>query len=222
MATVLFVAPHQDDETLSMGASIRKHLEVGHDVHVLLLTYGVNSAVRPATGLDRPQFTRARDDEMFRATRALGVTGRNVHVSRHSCEDGVLTVQGAEDAMRAWLNDHPGAWLKAYSNLSATGRHGDHVTAGQAAVNLLAAGVVPNLRLYVEPWARDAFAAAHPTMPLTAERATSHDRVKAAYTEYQDEDLPGRRYGIGYKSVGPYFDQLRTDPAGPASYYHLP
>lgn len=219
MATVLYVTPHPDDETLSMGASIRLHLEAGHDVHVLQLTYGINSAVRASTGLSRSQFVAARDDELVRATRDLGVPPRNVHIARMDTADGLLTVLAAEDMLGSWLADHPGVWVKSYSHLPAAGRHQDHITAGQAAVNLAGSGVITNLRLYVEPWARSAFLAANPGVTLGAERAAAQDRVRAACDQYQDIDLVGRKYGIGYRSVPTYFDLVRPDPV---SYYHTP
>ena len=220
MAVVLFVAPHQDDETLAMGASIRKHIESGaHEVHVLLVTDGGNSGAQPVTGLNRPQFTRARDDEFRRACRALGVLPDRIHISRHSAESGALTVQQAEDGIRAFLDEHPDTWLKAYSHRAAAGRHVDHVTTGQAAVNLLTAGAAANLRLYVEPWARTAFVAAHPGVAVSAERPADPDRVRAALDEYSDVDHVGGRYGIGYVSVPSYVDAARVDPV---SYYHLP
>lgn len=221
MATVIFFTPHQDDETLAMGPSVRRHLEAGHDVHVVLMTNGVNSAVRPSTGLSPTDFIAARDDEMFRASRQLGVRTANTHVSALRVDDGTLTVDEAEAIMTEYFTAYPGAWCKSYSNLPATGRHVDHVTAGQAAVNLYKSGVVTNLRLYVEPWLQSAFHTANPTVGLIAERGANPPSaaVLRAFDEYKLVDTVGGKYGIGYKSVGAEFDAARPDPV---SYYHVP
>lgn len=151
MATVLFVTPHQDDESLSMGAAIRAHLEAGHDVHVLLLTTGQNSAARSKTSLDVPQFIEARDDEMKRACRRLGVRFANIHVIPMRAEDGALTVEGAIDGISWFLFEHPDAWVKTYSDRSVSGRHSDHINTGKAAKQLFDEGTITNLRFYVEP-----------------------------------------------------------------------
>lgn len=225
MATIVYVTPHQDDETLSMGASIRKHLESGlHDVHVLLLTAGSGSGAQAVVGLSDADFSAARDDELLRACRALGVRRGNVHfASNRVVGKTTLSVCEAQSAIAAFVADHPGAWVKTYSNRPASGRHADHVNAGQAAVNLLAAGVLaPNtVRLYVEPWALQAFRSAHPSVAVGTEAASGSTatRVRRALDEYEDVDHPGYRYGIGGISVPTYFDLVR---ATPASYYHVP
>lgn len=219
MATVVYATPHQDDETLSMGASIRRHIEAGHQVHVLLLTDGVNSAARAQTGLTRVAFGRARDDEYRRACRALGVAWEHIHISRHSTEDGLLTGVAVEDSLRWFLDRHPGAWVKTYSHLTASGRHGDHVAAGQGAMALLSQGVIDNLRLYIEPWTLDQFRAAYPATALGQDTAASTAAVRAALDEYKVVDRIGGKYGIGYLSVPTFVDQVR---ANPVSYYHAP
>ncbi len=218
MATIVYVTPHQDDETLSMGSSVRAHLEAGHTVHVLLLTTGENSGARAATGLDLAAFAAARDDELTRAARRLGVRYSNVHLA-HATEDGELTVAAAEAALLVFLIDHPDAWVKTYSHLPAPGRHADHVNTGQAAVNLLVNGTIINLRLYVEPWLLAAFKTANTGTSVSAEHASSVAAVRNALNEYKAKDGVGGKYGIGYLSVPAAFDQALADPV---SWYHLP
>lgn len=223
MATVVYVAPHQDDDALSMGASIRKHLEAAvHDVHVLLLTAGSGSGAQAVVGLDDEAFSAARDDEMLRATRALGVLPENVHfASNRAVGDVALTVAEAQFAIQEVMAEFPAAWVKTYSNRAAPGRHQDHVNTGQAALNLLNAGVLaPNtLRLYVEPWAKAAFQQAYPSINLGTESAAAPIRVTRALDEYTDVDHAGHRWGIGGISVPSYFSLVR---ANPVSYYHVP
>lgn len=229
MAIVVFVSPHQDDETLSMGSAIRKHLEAAnpdgspvHDVHVLLLTPGSGSAAQPATGLDDEGFSRARDDEYARACRALGVRFGNIHFAYPGREVGdiALTVDEAQTAIADFMETHPDAWVKTYTNLEVDGRHADHLHTGQAAVNLMQAGVIPpNLRLYIEPWVLPKFRTAHPSVTVGTERCSSVARVQRAFDEYGDVDHLGGRYGIGYLSVGNIFRDRRADPA---NYWHVP
>lgn len=226
MALILYATAHQDDETLLMGSSIRAHLEAGHDVCVLLFTTGENSGVRDQLGMDRPTFTAARDDELVRACRRLGVRFEHVHIDPDRTQDGQLTVEAAQTMLGAWVggNTDPGGppvWVKTYSNLAATGRHPDHINLGQAAVNLLHAGVIiPNgLRSYVEPWLRSAFETANPGVRLLTDQAANLAIVRAGLDEYGAEDGIGGKYGIGHRSVKSAFDLVR---ATPVSYYHVP
>jgi LmbE family N-acetylglucosaminyl deacetylase len=222
MATVLFATPHQDDECLSMGAAARAHLEAGHDVHVLLMTNGINSGARNGSGLDRPDFALARDDEYTRAVRMLGVPFTNIHRSTFRVPDGQLSVKNAEDILSEWLDEHPGAWVKTLTNRGDPAvQHADHRNAGQAAVNLLGSGVIVanGLRLYVEPYQLDAFRATNSGLATSTESASNVAIVKSALDQYKAQDAVGSKYGFGYKSVNEAFDLVR---ANPVSYYHLP
>lgn len=228
MATIGYVATHQDDAELAMGASIRKHLEATangvpvHDVHVLLLTCGSGSGAQAVVGLSDVDFAAARDDEMVRACRALGVRRDHIHFATNRVVgDTTLTVPEAQVAIASFIADFPGAWVKTYSHKPAAGRHADHVATGQAAVNLLNVGILaPNtLRLYVEPWAVAAFQAAYPSISLGTETCAAPARVRAALAEYEDIDHPGHRWGIGGISVPAYFDMVR---ANPVCRYHVP
>lgn len=223
MTTALFVTPHQDDETLSMGSAVRNHLNAGIDVHVLLLTTGQNSGVRTEIGLDIPTFIAARDDELLRADRQNGVRTANIHIPADRQQDGQLTVTYATTQINNFLVAHPGAIVKCYSNLAATGRHVDHVTAGQAAVSLWKAGTITNLRLYVEPWLLSAFQTANPGVTVSPERVSDNTPVLRAFDQYalgdSTADTAGGFWGIGHRSVGAEFDAARPDPA---SYWHVP
>jgi LmbE family N-acetylglucosaminyl deacetylase len=218
MATVLTVAPHQDDETF-MGPMMRKHLEYGHDVHVLLLCGGINSAVQASSGLTRPAFGAARDDELWRAIRQIGIRRENVHFARVSMPDGELTLQAAYDAILDFAEDHPGTWLKTYSNQPMEGRHVDHVTSGQAGMELLNDGKVANLRLIVEPWLVDKFKLAYKAIPLMADAPTDQDSVRRALDEYKIVDPVAGKHGFGFKSVGPEMTSFKVNPV---NHTHIP
>lgn len=219
MATVLFISPHQDDETLTMGAAISNHIHYGHDVHVVLATTGINSAVRGQTGLSRTQFTAARDDEFRRACRELGVPDGNVHVSRHAVDDGALTVTAARDVIRAALDEHPGAWVKTHTDRGEqVGQHADHTHLGQAAMQLHDEGIIDNLRLYVEPYHVSDFEAAHGAITST-ETTPTPEAVRDALDEYRRSHPQRGMHGIGYLSVPSYIDMV---DANPVSYMHEP
>jgi LmbE family N-acetylglucosaminyl deacetylase len=214
MAQVLFVTPHQDDETLSMGAAIRNHLEAGHDVHVLLLTNGLGSGVQARIGMDDVAFAAARDDEYRRACRRLGVRFDNIHFADDRPRGGELTAETARAQILAWLDGRTDVWLKSYTDrLGNPSRHPDHEAAGQAAVSLLDSGAVTNLRLYVEPWTTVS------GVTVSAEHAVGTAIVQAALDEYKAKDGVGGKYGIGYQSTPSYFDLVRPSPT---SHYHQP
>lgn len=219
MATVLYVETHQDDLALSMGASARKHLEVGHDVHVLLLCGGINSGVQPNSGLSRSAFGAARDEEWHRANRAIGIRPENMYQARVSMPDGELTVSAAYDAIAWFCEKHPGTWLKAYSYLDATGKHCDHLNTGQAAYDIVAEGLADNLRCYVEPWLVPQWTREHPDVRLGQESAGQPEFVRAGLQEYKTVDPAGGKFGIGFKSMGAKLDAIMSNPV---SYVHLP
>jgi LmbE family N-acetylglucosaminyl deacetylase len=75
----IFYSPHQDDETIGMGASIAEHVRSGRPVYLVLLTNGANLAM---LGFLREKYnqnatmedlTRARNNEMIAACMALGI-----------------------------------------------------------------------------------------------------------------------------------------------------
>lgn len=218
VTTVLIVDPHPDDDTLTMGVTIRNHLNAGYDVHVLLLTTGENSGVRTELGMDVPTFVAARTDELYRATRQIGVPTANVHVPTDRPPDGQLTLEQATAMITAFYDDHPGAWCKSYSGLAAPGRHVDHVTSGQAVAGLFATGLVTNWRCYVEPWLLPVFETANPTVKVGTETVADTSSVLRGYGEYQRQDPTAKMWGIGYRSVGGEFAQNTP----PKSYYHVP
>lgn len=221
--TVLFVTPHQDDETISMGIAVRDHLNAGLDVHILLLTTGENSGVRAELGMDIPTFVAARDDELFRAARQLGVRTANIHIDPTRGPDNLGDVAHAQAQIGGWLADHPGARVKSYTNMANFNQHVDHQAAGQACWNLWQAGTITDLRFYIEPWLLSAFKAANPTIAVGTEKVPDATTFVAACNQYaegwQTADVAGGFYGIGFRSVATEFEASRS---GQASYWHAP
>lgn len=233
---VLFAGPHQDDELLSLpirtyvGARAADGTSPAYDVHVLLCTTGENSGARPST-MDKPTFGKARDDEYRRATRRAGVLPENIHVAPYTGmppfrpADGELTAAFAYGWIASFLDTYPDAWVKTLTNLQLPAgipqRHSDHVALGQAAVQLLADGlIVPNgLRLYVEPYHRAAFESAYPAVHLGSESSTNYAVTRAALKEYDTKDGVGFKFGFGWTSVSSYFQMVYDNPT---HYWHIP
>jgi hypothetical protein len=72
----IFLSPHQDDESLTMGAAIRDHVLAGRTVYVVLLTDGGSSGVcdwDPFYG-DKAACTAERDKEFTNAVTKMGAT----------------------------------------------------------------------------------------------------------------------------------------------------
>ena len=83
----IFYSPHQDDETIGMGASIAEHVRIGRPVYVVLFTNGAgSSAFNILNGkekcsshntfhhfnLSRKDFINARNNEFIAACKKLG------------------------------------------------------------------------------------------------------------------------------------------------------
>lgn len=97
---VVFLSPHQDDESLTMGAAIREHVLAGRTVYVVLLTDGSSSGVcgqSPFNG-DRAACTAERDKEFTGAVTKMGavpviptVVAPGNSTARAGDTDGTLT-----------------------------------------------------------------------------------------------------------------------------------
>ena len=85
---VIFYSPHQDDETIGMGASIAEHVRIGRPVYVVLFTNGAGStAINILNGKEKcnshnsfhhfnltiEDFINARNNEFIAACKKLGV-----------------------------------------------------------------------------------------------------------------------------------------------------
>ena len=93
--TIIYFAPHQDDELLSMGVDICNSLKKGKSVHVVLCTDGSGSSVKRKLNdgkscnkhpgehiydLSEQEFIQARDTEFVASCLALGVKRENIHI----------------------------------------------------------------------------------------------------------------------------------------------
>ena len=120
-----FFTPHQDDETLSMGASIKEHVASGRKAIVVLLCDGGGSFVRDRYP-SREEFVKERDREFVAACRALGA---QPVIMRDRAHDMELTVEYAQSVIQDYVDAYPGGSFKTMSEHDG---HPDHAALGKA------------------------------------------------------------------------------------------
>lgn len=197
---VVFLVPHADDETLTMGPAIERAVAEGHHVVVVLVTDGRASSARELTGLSVEEFSAARDREFLAACAALGVAEEQVFLAH--CVDGALTPDLARSVVATWTGLFPAG---RFGTTSWTDGHRDHAALG-AALRELAPATTGEVRFYVKP---DEWPAPRERPALTPERATGN-RYLAACDEYARVDPAAGRYGIGQSSVPEVFALRRA------------
>lgn len=205
---VIYYIPHQDDEVITFGVSIHDHVVKGHEVHVVLLTDGANSAVRKQLDLTKEEFSEARNREFDKAVEILGVDHHNVVKKNFS--DGALEVEQVEAVIKEYTEKYPNAAHKTFSYYDP---HSDHANAGKALKNLIDQGLITDGKFYH----------GNNFTPLDVDLKKDHydpayfDIIKAASRAYKDVDIENGMYGIGWKSVPEYFKALEENPVSP---YH--
>lgn len=247
----VFLAPHQDDEVLSMGASIRSHIEHhgGDSVAVVLATtgersgaikwftegyvpYGHNTLVRdPDIAGSRARFGRCRDAEYVNACLLLGVPRHNIYLGLPGApqfRDGNPATP-AQYALHERIVD---AAIERfgrvhYKTMSPRDPSGDHYQLGQALQAAARNGQVASARYYYPPY-RMSHANTN-GMRYSIERCRDLRQLRWAGNSYGTH-MPGRDlYGIGWLSVAPFFGgnalNLRyctSGAAGPAQCHARP
>ena len=88
MTDVVYINPHQDDETIDMGLDIIRDVKDGRKVYLILMTDGSKSKIYESldrefirtnrSRISRDDFTYLRDMEMVRALETMGVKKENV------------------------------------------------------------------------------------------------------------------------------------------------
>lgn len=85
---VLVIVAHQDDETIGCGASIKKWILQGADVHICFMTNGKTGVKQ---GTDPRGIVKTRMNEAMLAVRHLGVS--NLHNLNLDCQEVTNTKQ---------------------------------------------------------------------------------------------------------------------------------
>jgi LmbE family N-acetylglucosaminyl deacetylase len=230
-APVLYLAPHQDDELLSMGVDIcRQTHKANTEIHAALFTDGSRSNMRLRIGngkacplhegihqyqLEIPEFVAARDREFTASCLALGVKQEHIHILPVRATDGSLDPDTAEQSLRALLKICPkNTTVCTISPFGGEGQHADHRALGQAALKLYREGAIRKLRLFVEPYCLESSRKAYPNLPLA--EVTADSTVRSALEKAADAYrlwAPDRgRYAVGYHSVTDAFDNFLSAP----------
>jgi hypothetical protein len=236
----VFFVPHQDDETLSMGAQILRHVAAGRQVHVVFLSDGQLSqaydtlmggrecvwhnrvhdpAAEGYAGLTRTQFGYARDKEARIACTELGVAVANIHQERLPLVD----VATATEVMLKYahlLRLGSSAYTMSPWETESGEGNTEHGDMGVALRKLGESGVIEAaLRYQVYSQYADS-----PLWPagLIRNVGTPAERPAwdAAAGPYRYWDPRGGRYAIGYHSAGPAFRRLLSGPLAYTNFLH--
>lgn len=239
--TVLYFAPHQDDELLSMGIDICASLKKNHDVHVILCADGSKSYVRGLLNngkacakhegihqynLSVEDFIKARDREFTGSCLALGVPEGNIHIPEKRAVDGSLYVSYGEALIRSFLSRFDAdVEICTISPSNGPSQHSDHRNIGQAAENLLKAGVIRKVRFFIEPYLFEKIKDNPQFIPVapTIQQASSSvaRKISAAVDSYSLWQPEQQRYAVGYHSVTTEFrDFLQTKTCYSFEKYH--
>lgn len=211
---VIYFVPHQDDETLYMGADISQQYRLGRQVIVVLVTNGNASGVRyllckqKNVCLTKMQFTTARNDEMIAAVKKLAP---NAVIRYENSQDGNLTKAQALAVLNKYLKLYPNA---SFNSTSWMDDHPDHRALAYA-MKEVCLGKYPianeDCRLFQ---GRDYWI----SRPVTGSFIAGNVSEFAAADEYALWNPSIGRYGIGQQSVPESFTAMRKDPR---NRYHL-
>lgn len=182
----IFFSPHQDDETMAMGASIEEHAKAGRQIIVVLVTDGQSSGARGnmcdmgAVCLSVEQFVQARTAEFVAAVHNLAP---NATIEYEHKVDGALTQWQANAIIAKYYSQYP---LASFKTTSWTDNHRDHSRMGIA---LKSATQIEDARFYISP-END-----NPPNHMTTVGGPAQQQ---AIKEYSKLDTPNHRYGIGH------------------------
>lgn len=226
--TMLYFAPHQDDELLTMGIDICSSVLKHHDVHVILCTDGSKSNVRKRLNngqkcpkhegihhydLSIEAFIQARDREFMDSCRALGLDAAHIHIPEKRSIDGSLTVQAAENTIQKYLSLFgEDVTVCTISPNNGPAQHRDHKALGRAANNLLNRGIIQDLKFFIEPYHFGQIVENPRLIPIdpTIKKAPPQieERIKKAIGAYSYWNPDEQRYAVGYHSVTTEFDDF--------------
>lgn len=241
----LFVLAHPDDEALTTGVSIVKHVAAGQDVHVLLMTDGEKTGVTAmlnglalsdwwgvphipsAEGyatLSAGDVADARLRELANSIDALS-SGLPGTLTLHSAylPDGGVTTADAQLAILSICNGiAPGGAvrLKGHTYVQQLDGHPDHIAVGEALKNLSAYDPARfgDRRHYIEPinWTSPSLSLVAHAWDNATDAGTRARAINACRAYGAWAPAEGM-FAIGMHSVPDWF---ATVIANPRSMYH--
>lgn len=182
---VLFFIPHQDDEVLSFGTTIKKYIDSGFNVNVVLMTDGSSVGMEKilngeqickvhqrkhnpqkegykldGVSIDKvrnDQIIKYRNEEYIRALTQLGLRKEQIHFSSFMQKDLYLEKSIAIKGMIEYLNIYPDATVHTFYNKEFNKEnHTDHIGLGKAAKELYDNKKIEKLYFHIEPyWYKD-------------------------------------------------------------------
>jgi LmbE family N-acetylglucosaminyl deacetylase len=144
LSPAIFLTPHQDDETLFMGAAIREHVAAGRPVLVVLLTDGGASGVCQQMFGSREDCVAERDREFIAAVTALGATPV---IPEDRMADGTLTGAYTAEVIRRLSIQYLHASFKTISEYDSL--HADHRAVGRGLYAAYLWGYTDDARWYL-------------------------------------------------------------------------
>ena len=216
----VYIVPHQDDETISMGADIVAHVAAGRPVKLVMVHDGTASAARGAicqkTGhcLTVQEFGAARDREFIAAAAKLGVPASNITFER--LPEAQSTSAQAEAVIDKYIALYPGASFKTMSWLDL---HPDHARLGYAMNNRCVFGQITDCRFLQSPlYQHGSTIKRNPVVTPKSGKYTNKPLVQAAANEYKYWNPQQGRYAVGYYSVRQQIDYVYNSHY---SLYHM-
>jgi LmbE family N-acetylglucosaminyl deacetylase len=221
---ILYFAPHQDDEVLSMGIGILESTKLD-DTHVILCTDGSKSSVRGVLNnnkicphhfgihryeLSEEEFILARDKEFYESCKYLGVKYENIHIYKNRTIDGELSIEKSRDIINTYLANYPNAKVRTITPFGCDSQHSDHKNLGLAALELYREGKIENLEFFVEPYFSDEFKDLNKAINLEIKTAEDDNVLRAAMS-YRVWNPKAGRFGVGYYSAKRYFKHFKKE-----------
>jgi LmbE family N-acetylglucosaminyl deacetylase len=212
LAPAIFYAPHQDDETIGMGASIAEHVRLGHPVYIVLLTNGANADMLKYLKNLNPSATMqsvidARNNEFLAACIALGVSkvyianyseGFDESLSKHELENKF------ENTMHFMAKLYPSASHKTVSGNcdsynNSCHKMPTHQAATNALHNLYTKGIIKDIRLYrVYIFYNNTNYCDRPSSWVKSLNKNDKIQKQLAINQYKIVDPSLNRYGLAY------------------------
>lgn len=218
MARIVYLSPHQDDEVLTMGASIMQDVADGHTVFVYLACRGDKSVARTNQILINrlgytptvEAFCAARDREFMESVPRLGAVPVMLPQPEREPEREV----DVERLIAAVKRAIPGG-ADLVCGHAPTDPHEDHAAVGQAALRLRDDGWASSVRLHVAFYNK----VHHPTPPNPAFSERGIPVTLFQQEPYRRVDVPNGFWGVGYISVSSLFEGQLSDSL---SYHYYP
>lgn len=147
VASLLVVAPHQDDETIMAGGLMMRLAAGGADIRVVMVTDGV----RPAPGRsdeERKARRQQRDEETLAALRAIGVGESQVRFLGIPAEAGLRRPETVSQLIATLSKIMTNMRPKAVITTAFEGGHPDHDATNYAVVRAAQEAGIPAERVF--------------------------------------------------------------------------